>query len=362
MAPLDFKDIILKHYARYPKLEIVDLVKLAYQAEFAGGHFIADEKAALKRLEKEYHSLQVAGRGPLFEAIGGGLFRLHLAPLASCGVALATVNRFFVNTAQNWRGEETGLAAKLAVMLECCRQGLLPFEPAKLAAYLEEYNKRGFPPVSHSEVYRSTYFPAYRVVQACYRNYFPVFAAIDSLQAAQGRVVVAIDGNSGAGKSSLADLLQAVYGCPVLHMDHFFLTPSLRTAARLREVGGNVDYERFKKEAFDRIEQGKPFQYRIYNCQDESFSLSKELQPTWLTVVEGSYSLHPTLIDGYDLKIFLEVDETTQSARILARNGPRMHRRFINEWVPLENEYFEKMGIKEKSDIVINTADFEKFN
>lgn len=357
MQPTNFKNVVLQHYARYPQMEMGDLIKLAFQAEYAGGHFIKDEKAALKRLEEEYQSLQGGREGPLFEDIGNGLCRLHLAPLVFSKMDLETVNRFFVNTAQARRGTEAGFTAKLEILMQCCQEGLLPYSANKLALYLQEYERQGYPPLSHSDIYRSTYYPAYRVVEAQYRDYSPVFAKIDSLRRAQDKVVVAIDGNSGAGKSSLANLLQAVYDCTVFQMDHFFLRPEQRTPARLKEIGGNVDYERFEEEVLMKLKKGVAFQYRVFNCQDQSFTFSKMLEPKKLIIVEGSYSMHPSLIASYDLKVFLEIDAIRQSARILARNGPKMHKRFMQEWVPLENEYFTKMGIKNKSDLIINTID-----
>ena len=73
-----------------------------------------------------------------------------------------------------------------------------------------------------------------------------------------------------------------------------------------------------------------------------------------LTVVEGSYSLHPTLRSAYDLKVFLAIDPERQSARILARNGAEKHRRFIEEWIPLENAYFSALDIRSLCDLAFD--------
>ena len=62
--------------------------------------------------------------------------------------------------------------------------------------------------------------------------------------------------------------------------------------------------------------------------------------------------MHPTLIDSYYLKIFLHMDIDDQIERILKRNGPFKLQRFNNEWIPKENEYFKKMKIKDKADLV----------
>jgi len=60
--------------------------------------------------------------------------------------------------------------------------------------------------------------------------------------------------------------------------------------------------------------------------------------------------------------IFVDIDslmksqdnEQKQSLRILKRNGPIMHKRFLSEWIPLENRYFKEMKIQEQSDLVFS--------
>ena len=59
---------------------------------------------------------------------------------------------------------------------------------------------------------------------------------------------VAIDGGSASGKTTLANRLGQELGCPVVHMDDFFLPPMLRSDDRLNQPGGNVHYERFAAE------------------------------------------------------------------------------------------------------------------
>ena len=76
------------------------------------------------------------------------------------------------------------------------------------------------------------------------------------------------------------------------------------------------------------------------------------VSPQKLNIIEGSYSMHPTLIENYDLKIFLCIDEKEQISRILKRNGAAMLKRFLCEWIPMENRYFKELNIKEQSDLV----------
>lgn len=360
---MSIKALLLKQYELYPKMQIQDAIKLIFQNEFAGGHLVASEEDSLQRLRREYRDMaektpggELAGRsvGCDFESIGNKLCRLHLAALKNNSISLETINKFFVNTARSVHGKIRSLEKKFSVLRQCCREGRLPFSLNELEDYLCSYKERGYPPVGHSEIYRSAYLPAYRIVKDEYCNFFEVFCRIDALMESGDNISIAVDGNSGAGKSSLASLIGEVYDCNILHMDDFFLTPELRTKERLQQVGGNVDYIRFKNEVIDGINSGRKFQYRGYDCGRMGFGQPVTVIPKKLNIIEGSYSMHPTLISNYHLKIFLSIDKKTQTSRILERNGPQMLDRFVSEWIPLEDRYFSELNIREQSDLVLS--------
>lgn len=358
------KDVLLKHYSAYPEMQIRDMVKLIYQNEFAGGHLIKDETDSLNRLKEECRALfQSAGAcaqnaGPdipdksMFEEIGNGLFRLNLALLRDSGISPETVNRFFINTANSIKGSIGSFEQKLEVLRQCCRENELPYPLEAVDAYLGEYRQQGYPPVSHSEHYRVVYRPSYRIVRTEYHDYFEVFRKIDNLSRRGGSVNVAVDGNCCAGKTTLAALIANVYGCNVFHMDDFFLRPELRTEERMRETGGNVDYVRFKNEVITGLKSGREFKYQIFDCSSMKLGRIVSVTPEKINVIEGSYSMHPALADNYDLKIFLQINKKEQRERILRRNGKAGLARFVSEWIPKENQYFEEMKIKEKCDLI----------
>ena len=186
-------------------------------------------------------------------------------------------------------------------------------------------------------------------------NYSEVFSEIDTLLGQGKEVTVAIDGSSGSGKSTLAKALSSTYDCNVFHMDDFFLRPEQRTEERMKQPGGNIDYERFKSEVLDNLKKGSEFEYQIYDCSVGRLTDFVMVYPKKLNIVEGVYSMHPTLCDAYDLKIFLKIDAEAQRKRILLRGGEYMLQRFLYEWIPLENEYFSKMKIAERCDLVITS-------
>lgn len=350
------KKLLLKQYELYPKMQITDMIKLIYQNEFAGGHLIVNEDDCLRRLTEELQDLKKYSSDTMspavFEEIGNGLCRLDLTGIQNSGIDISTINRFFISTANSVSGSIKSFEEKLEVFKQCCMDKSLPYPLEEVEAYLNEYERQGYPPVSHSRDYRALYSPAYRIVKVEYLYYFEIFRKIDSLMKSHDSIKVAIDGNCGAGKSTLAALIGDVYECNIFHMDHFFLRPELKTEERLREIGGNVDYIRFRQEVISGIQSGRVFRYRIYDCKKMAMDKYITVLPKKLNIIEGAYSMHPTLTTNYDLKIFLCIDEKEQSNRILKRNGDIMQKQFLCKWIPLENKYFKQMRIEERSDLV----------
>ena len=187
-----------------------------------------------------------------------------------------------------------------------------------------------------------------------------MFAELDAALAAKERVILAVEGGSAAGKSTLGVLLSELYGCTLLHMDDFFLQPAQRTSARLQEVGGNVDRERFLEEVLKPLSEGRSVQYRRFDCSTCSLLPAVEVTPAQLVVVEGAYSMHPALAPYYDLSVFLTIPPKMQRQRILKRNTPDMAERFFTEWIPMEAQYFEKTAAADRCTLRIDTSKAEK--
>jgi uridine kinase len=175
---------------------------------------------------------------------------------------------------------------------------------------------------------------------------------IDALLNEKDRVIIAIDGQCTSGKTTLASKLAEIYDCNVFHMDDFFLRPEQRTPERLAEIGGNVDYERFKDEVLTPLTVGQPFSYRPFDCATFTLAEPACVTPRKLNIVEGTYSHHPYFCDPYDWKILLTVDEETQRQRILQRPA-FLHERFFEAWIPMENRYFDGFAIPDKADMIL---------
>ena len=54
-------------------------------------------------------------------------------------------------------------------------------------------------------------------------RYFDVLTQVDRLVKKGNPAVIAIDGRCGSGKTSLANLIDNIFSCNILHMDDFYL-------------------------------------------------------------------------------------------------------------------------------------------
>ena len=353
MTAQEARALLAQQCARWPELTAQDLVKALYQATLGCGHFVPDEARAAAMLREEAAALSEAAAGaPLVEPIGPRFARVHLAPYLRTGASPDTLARAFALSAgADVSGGRAALEAGLSILEAMAEAGELLLDAQDVRAHLASYRAAGCPSVHHSEAFRARYAPAYRVLERRFADCLPLLARIDGLLARRPRVLVAIDGMSASGKSTLAALLHEVYGAPVVHMDDFFLQPQQRTPERYGTPGGNVDHERFGQEVLAPLVRGEAFAYRPFLCGTFAFGEPVYVEPARLTVVEGSYSLHPSLEAAYDLRVLLRIPQAMQSGRILARNGEAMHARFMQTWVPLENAYFEATNIDARCDL-----------
>lgn len=177
--------------------------------------------------------------------------------------------------------------------------------------------------------------------------------AIFNLLNKKPHVIIAIDGRCAAGKTTMAQELKKVLNCNVISADSFFLRPEQRTEERLKEAGGNIDYERLENEVLIPLLNGQAFKYRPYNCKTQSLSAPITVEPNRINIIEGSYSCNPHLIKYYDYKVFMTVDTEEQLRRIEKRNGIEGLKIFKDKWIPLEEKYFEECKIKELCNLVL---------
>ena len=168
----------------------------------------------------------------------------------------------------------------------------------------------------------------------------------------QDFLVVAFDGMSASGKTTIAKEVANIIQADIIHMDDFFLQDHQRTKERFKEIGGNSDYERFIKEVVLPLQKQESFGYRPYNCQTKSFMDEVVIEKS-VVLIEGAYSCQASWSSLIDLCVVFLVEEGQQIARIKKRETPKMVTRFIEEWIPYENNYLKARDLKTCADLLV---------
>lgn len=141
--------------------------------------------------------------------------------------------------------------------------------------------------------------------------------------------VVAIDGRSGAGKSTVARALAARLGATVIEGDDFYAGGvALRTDPPRDRARDCIDWRRLRA-AIEALRRGEDATYHAFDWDRFDGALRPEattLAPAPVVIVEGVYSGRPELADVVDLRVFLGVDEEDRVRRLVAREGA------IGEW------------------------------
>jgi hypothetical protein len=166
----DIRTVLLKHYDRYPLMELGDFLKLIFQDTFGPRHFSANPSLETIRsyLAEELNTAEINPAVPLVEDIGGNYVRVSLDCVRLGKVSAEDLaSMFFVSMSHcpvfNDRSirqfkEKTGLLLALIQTGDI----RLPYETCR--ASILAYNEGGIRPTHHSQIYNQMYHPHYRVI------------------------------------------------------------------------------------------------------------------------------------------------------------------------------------------------------
>ena len=351
-----FEKILTAHAQKYPKLQPRDIVKLALQSEYGNSHMISEENVMLERLKAELDETPINPAIEMFEEIGDKYVRLNLASPETRELSPEIINRIFLLSSGNKPKNSYSFESKLFCASNMANRGLLPCSANEFNEYLEYYTKRHMgEAMSHSTAYREAYAPSYRGILSVWKKLIPIIKAVQDAAENNDRVILTIDGMAASGKSTAAKYLSMLFDAPVIHTDHFFLPPHMRTKSRMDEPGGNLHRERFFTDVVEMLATGEDFEYRVFDCSKNVLAQSIKIPYSKVVIIEGAYSLHPDFGDYSTVKVCMTIGAKTQSTRIMKRNGAIMHKRFLTEWIPLENRYLKHFAISERCDLTIDT-------
>jgi uridine kinase len=169
--------------------------------------------------------------------------------------------------------------------------------------------------------------------------------------------IIAVDGPGGAGKSFFVDQLSRFLdNYDMVHFDDFYLPES-----NPERIGSNFDWKRLKKEVLLPYKRYRKCTYQIYNWITNSLENWKEIKDKKYLFIEGVTSARLELRKYLDFIIFVETPYEIRLKRGIDRDGEKTGQKWVNDWVPRENKYFNSSihNTRTISDLVIDGTYFK---
>jgi len=184
---------------------------------------------------------------------------------------------------------------------------------------------------------------------------------------------MALDGGSGAGKTTIAERLMRLAEIAVVPLDDFYQTaiPESEWPHKTVEqrLNGVFDWSRVRSEALEPLRAGRPGRWQAFNFthglgKAGTYSLKKEVTevpPAPTILVEGAYSASPPLRDLIDLPVLVDVQNKRRRLRTAAReDDTEFLAKWHCIWDDVETYYFQHVCPPESFDLVIPNDDSAK--
>lgn len=182
-------------------------------------------------------------------------------------------------------------------------------------------------------------------------------------------LVVALDGRSGAGKSTIARGVAAMMDVAVVSLDDFFAAsvPSAQWDAWTpgERADNVVDWARVRSEVLvplraSRPARWQPFDFAAGPRADGSYGLQRHhvsCPPRPIVLLDGAYSASPALADLVDVTILVEAAPSERASRLAAREDPAFLASWHARWDAVEAHYANVVRPRDGFDLVVGHHD-----
>jgi uridine kinase len=191
-----------------------------------------------------------------------------------------------------------------------------------------------------------------------FTSFASIVNCLKALQRQKICLLVAIDGLGGAGKSTLAQLLEKQlrtlgWIVPVVKHDDFYLPFSQRENQATTEIGSDFDWKRLRDQVLIPIREGRSSHYQRYDWEADVLAEWHTISASDVVLVEGVYTMRCELTDLYDLKIWVECPRAIRLARGIARDGEKARSIWEQDWMPKEDYYVKTHLPRERADLSV---------
>jgi len=160
--------------------------------------------------------------------------------------------------------------------------------------------------------------------------------------------MVAVDGPSGAGKTTFAERLAGALRAlgtetGVVHTDEL--------------LDGWDDqftfWTRLDESVLKPLAHGEPGRHPVYDWALGRFDMVREVPVPEVLIVEGASSARPSAYPRLSFSIFIDADRELRLARVLARDGPAVEAP-LRRWMAAEERHFAVAGTAEHADRLVD--------
>lgn len=184
-------------------------------------------------------------------------------------------------------------------------------------------------------------------------------AVLDLIKSAGGhdRVMVAIDGMSAAGKSTLASLVvEKLPDAELIRGDDFYRVMDNDARFALSPDEGfnqDFDWQRLRHEVLEPLRAGRTARFQRYDWRTGQLGGWAEFRPAPVVVAEGVYMSRPEFHDIFDLVVWVDTSPDTRAVRQSLRDDPA---EWVARWDAAERYYVDHHGPMDKADLVVHGA------
>ncbi|MFZ1020026.1 MAG: P-loop NTPase fold protein [Minisyncoccia bacterium] len=185
---------------------------------------------------------------------------------------------------------------------------------------------------------------------------------IEKLKPKHTQLVIGIDGDGGAGKTTFANKLAYLLDAEIIYLDDLYKSKKDRMNEN-QDSNINIDYDwkRIKKEIFTPIRESSKINYHYYDWNLDKITHIVNVPEGKNIIIEGSYSLQPKFFKDYDFSIYIETPKELRLKRAMIRDGEYMRSHWEKVWLPAYKRYKDTHKVHENVDLLIDglKSDFE---
>lgn len=169
-----------------------------------------------------------------------------------------------------------------------------------------------------------------------------------------GSVLIALDGDSAAGKTTFAAELSQVLPLNIIKMDDFIrVQPPMRQTEK-KTIASNIDFKLLQDFVTANYLKNNDIYYKPFDFKTHTHGAKITLKHNPNLLVEGAFALHPQNSElPFDFKIVFKINRLKQYRRIRKRNGKTALKMFKKYWIYNERRYQKLYAIHKQATHII---------